>query len=144
MCVLALCYSMAKANKTRNAKSMTESAFWGFLRSGLRRQFRFWKPMLEAKAAVRRPYVGPNKRQKYELQCNHCKKWFIEKNTQIDHIIPVGTLLCWEDVVPFLQKLIPEDSKSFQVLCLECHIKKTNKEREDRKVNNDSTASESI
>lgn len=114
---------------------MSEAAFWGFLRSGLRRMFRFWKPMLAAKAAVRRPYVGPNKRQKFELQCNHCKKWFIEKQTQIDHIIPVGQLLCWEDVLPFLQNLIPEDPKRFQILCLKCHQIKTNNERENRKQN---------
>lgn len=122
------------AEKTRNGNTMTESAFWGAMRAGFRRQFRFWKPMLIAKAAVRRPYVGPNKRQKFELQCNHCKNWFIEKQTQIDHVIPTGSLLCWEDVTPFLQRLLPEDPKAFQILCLECHTKKTNKEREDRKT----------
>ncbi len=126
-----------KVIKTRNAGTLTESAFWGFLRSGLRRQFRYWKPMLAAKAAARRPYVGPNKRQKFELQCNHCKGWFIERQTQMDHVIPTGSLLGWDDLVPFLKRLIPEDVKSFQILCLDCHIKKTNKEREDRKEKND-------
>ena len=119
--------------KTRNAGTMTESAFWGFLRSRLRRQFRYWKPMMAAKQAARRPYNGPNKRQKFEFQCNHCKEWHADKNVQIDHINPTGSLLSWEDVTPFLQRLIPEDIKSFQVLCKPCHTKKTNDEREGRK-----------
>lgn len=115
--------------KTRNLNSLTESQFWGFLRSGLRRQFRYWKPMLEAKRLVKRPYTGTNKRQKFEYQCNHCKNWFKESDTQIDHIDPVGSLLAWEDVLPFLKKLIPEDPAAFQVLCKPCHQQKTNTER---------------
>ena len=69
------------------------------------------------------------KKQKFEYQCNHCKDWFKDANVQIDHIIPVGSLLDWDDVVPFLKKLIPEDAAAFQVLCKECHQVKTNKER---------------
>jgi len=120
--------------KPYNGGTMTEAAFWGMLRSGLRRQFRYWKPIIAAKKAAQRPYVGPNKRQKFEYQCNHCKKWFIEKNTQVDHVIPTGSLLSWEDVVPFIQRLIPEDIKSYQVLCRDCHLKKTNAERADRNI----------
>ena len=120
---------MKKAAKTRNLNTLTESQFWSFLRSGLRRQFRYWKPMLEAKKLVKRNYKGTNKKQKFEYQCNHCKDWFKDANVQIDHIIPVGSLLDWDDVVPFLKKLIPEDAAAFQVLCKECHQVKTNKER---------------
>ena len=123
---------MKKTPKTRNLNSLTESQFWGLLRSGLRRQFRFWKPLMEAKRLAKRPYTGDNKKQKFEYQCNHCKNWFKDSETQIDHVIPTGSLLSWDDVVPFLQKLIPEDVSSFQVLCKECHQTKTNKEREER------------
>jgi hypothetical protein len=91
--------------------------------------------MLTAKQEARREYVGPNKRHKFESQCNQCQKWFPDKKIQIDHVIPVGSLLCWDDVTPFLKNLIPEDIKRFQVLCLDCHQIKTNKEREDRKPN---------
>jgi 5-methylcytosine-specific restriction endonuclease McrA len=87
---------------------------------------------MEAKRLAKRPYTGDNKKQKFEYQCNHCKNWFKDSETQIDHVIPTGSLLSWDDVVPFLQKLIPEDVSSFQVLCKECHQTKTNKEREER------------
>lgn len=131
---LYLCYTacMKKANKTRNLNTLTESQFWGFLRSGLRRQFRYWKPMLEAKKLAKRAYKGDNKRQKFEYQCNHCKQWFKDKDIQIDHTIPVGSLLSWQDLAPFVQRLIPEDPASFQVLCKPCHQVKTNTERENK------------
>ena len=128
---------MKKAEKTRNLNTLTESQFWGMLRSGLRRQFRYWKPIQEAKKAAKRKYVGDNKRQKFEYQCNCCKNWFKEKDTQVDHTVPVGSLLCWEDVVPFIQRLIPEDVGSFQVLCKPCHQAKTNRERNPDKIDPD-------
>lgn len=85
-----------------------------------------------AKQLVKRAYKGDNKRQKFEYQCNHCKNWFKDSEVQIDHIIPVGSLLSWDDVTPFLKKLIPEDPNAFQVLCKDCHQVKTDKEREAR------------
>ena len=97
------------------------------VRSGLRRQFRYWKPLMVAKTEARRKYKGPNKRMKWEYKCAKCKQWFPEKNTQIDHIIPVGSLKCKEDLAGFIERLTPE--KGFQLLCKECHQKKTNKER---------------
>ena len=55
--------------KTRNAGTMTESAFWSFIRSALRQKSRWWKPITQAKLQARRPYKGPNKRQKFEYLC---------------------------------------------------------------------------
>lgn len=78
---------------------------------------------------ARRPYEGPEKRQKWEYQCNHCKQWFKDKDVQIDHIIPVGSLKCSEDIAGFLERLTPEDVNAFQCLCKECHAVKTAKER---------------
>src|SRR6056297_3398606 len=119
-----------KKDKPRNNGTMTESAYWGMVRSGLRRTFRFWKPMLEAKNKAKRKYKGKNKRQKWEYQCNKCKKWFKGVEVQIDHISPVGSLTCKEDLASFIERLTPE--KGFQVLCKECHKIKTNKERKNK------------
>jgi len=116
-----------RAIKTRNNGTMTESAYWGFVRSGLRRQFRWWKPMMEAKNKAKRKYVGKNKRQKWEYKCAMCNKWYIGKETSVDHIIPVGTLKCSDDLPGFLERLTVE--KGYQVLCKSCHQIKTNKER---------------
>jgi len=113
--------------KVRNNKTLTESGYWGLVRSTLRRGFRFWKPMMIVKQENRRKYVGLNKRQKWEYQCNVCKGWFKDKEIQVDHIIPVGSLKCSEDLARFLERLTPE--QGFQVLCKEDHKKKTLKER---------------
>lgn len=114
--------------KPRNAGSMTESAFWGFIRSALRQKSRWWKPISLCKQKARRNYKGPNKRQKYEYQCNYCKKWFADKNINVDHIIPAGTLTCANDLPGFVERLFVEVD-GLQVLCSGCHNIKTQKEK---------------
>ncbi len=113
--------------RTRNAATMTEAGYWGAVRSHLRRGFRYWKPIMKAKMAARRPYKGTNKRQKWESQCAHCKEWFKEKDVQVDHRIPVGSLRCPEDLAGFLERLTAEEG--YDVLCKPCHQVKTNEER---------------
>jgi hypothetical protein len=104
------------------------------MRSSFRRSYRFWKPLVAAKLAARRPHekTGPKDRQKWDYQCKACRGWFSDKVVQVDHVEPCGSLRNWDDVVPFLQRLIPEDSGAFQVLCDSCHQAKTNAEREQR------------
>lgn len=110
--------------KPRNAGTMSEAAFWSFIRSALRQKSRWWKPVTIVKLKARRPYHGPNKRQKYEYQCNHCKRWFQEKMISVDHIEAVGTLNCARDLPAFVERLFIE-VPGLQVLCDECHGKKT-------------------
>jgi len=119
------------APKTRNNGTMTESAFWSFIRSGLRQKSRWWKPITQCKLNAKRTYKGPNKRQKFEYQCNSCKKWFAEKNINVDHIDPAGSLNCANDLPGFVERLFVE-VEGLQVLCSICHDKKTAKERENR------------
>lgn len=121
--------------RTRNGGTWTESQYWSAIRSALRAKFKWWKPMRAAKDKARRPYKGKNKRQKWEYQCASCKKWYTSKDTQIDHIIPCGSLKCYEDIVPFIQRMTVEDEDAFQVLCKPCHQKKTTREKEERKKN---------
>jgi len=113
--------------KTRNAKTMTEAAYWGMIRSGLRRTFRYWKPIMECKKESRVPYLGDNKRQKWVYQCNACHKWFKEKEIQVDHIIPAGSLKCHEDLPGFVERLSSETG--YQILCKPCHKEKTKAEK---------------
>ncbi len=113
--------------KTRNAKTLTEAGYWGAVRSHLRRGFRYWRPATNTKQAAKRPYKGANKRQRWEYKCKSCKKYYADKNVQIDHIIPVGSLKCSEDLAGFLERLTPEEG--FQILCKDCHQIKTNAER---------------
>lgn len=117
-----------KVARTRNNGTMTESAFWSFIRSGLRQKSRWWKPIMQAKMEARRPYKGPNKRQKFEYLCAHCDKWFPEKKINIDHIRPAGSLNCAQDLPGFVERLFCEVD-NLQVLCSGCHNVKTQNEK---------------
>ena len=123
----------ARVPKTRNAETWTEAKYWGMLRSALRRAFRYWKPITDCKIESRRPNEGDNKRQKWEYQCNHCDDWFADKEVQVDHIIPVGSLRSSDDLKGFIERLTPEEG--FQTLCKPCHKIKTDAENEARKKN---------
>lgn len=124
----------SRVPKTRNGETMTESAYWSFIRSGLRQKSRWWKPISDAKLLARRPYQGANKRRKYEYQCNQCKKWFAEKEINVDHIIPAGTLTCSTDLPGFVDRLFVE-IEGLQVLCETCHNVKTQLEKPKKKTN---------
>jgi len=121
-----------KVIRTRNAGTMTESAFWSFIRSALRQKSRWWKPILQCKLEARRPYKGPNKRQKYEYLCNSCGRWYPDKKINVDHIQPVGPLNCSQDLPGFVERLFCE-VHNLQILCSTCHDNKTKLESEDRK-----------
>ena len=117
------------APKTRNAGTMSESAFWTFIRSALRQKSRWWKPITECKMKSRRAYKGPNKRQKFEYQCNTCKKWFADKEISVDHIVGAGSLNCSADLAGFVDRLFCEQD-NLQVLCETCHNTKTQLEKQ--------------
>jgi hypothetical protein len=115
--------------RPRNGGTWTEAQFYSSVRSALRRRFMYWVPLRTAKLAARRPYVGPNKLQKWELQCSACNGWFKDKDVQVDHIEEVGSLRCYEDLPDFLRRLVPEDPKAFRVLCKGCHNTRTQESR---------------
>jgi hypothetical protein len=129
---------MAKAKKERkivekpfNSGTMTNSAFWSFIRSALRRKTMYWKPITECKLNARRPYKGENKRQKYEYQCNECKEWFKGDDVAVDHIIGAGELNNYDDLPGFVKRLFCE-VQGLQVLCQCCHDIKTKEEKVKR------------
>ncbi len=122
-----------KVIKTRNAGTMSESAFWAFIRSALRQKSRWWKPITQCKQNAKRPYKGVNKRQKFEYQCNKCKKWFPDKQINIDHILPAGELNKANDLPGFVERLFVEEY-GLQCLCTNCHNEKTKQEKEQLKI----------
>lgn len=117
-----------KIAKPRNAGTMTESAFWGMIRSTLRRRSMYWKPIALARKRAERKYTGPNKRQKFEYLCSKCESWFPGKEIEVDHLIPAGTLTCASDLEGFVSRLFCEVD-GLRVLCKECHRKITNENK---------------
>lgn len=106
----------------------TEARFFGFIRSNLRNASRKWQPMRDAFEDAKRPYTGPNKRQKWEYQCADCEEWFKRTEVQADHIVPCGPLKCWEDLEPFTRRLFVE-KEGFRILCKGCHKIRTDQGR---------------
>jgi hypothetical protein len=115
--------------KPRNGGTMTEAQFFGRIRALLRNGFRYWKPMQLALKAASRPSQNANKRLRNEYMCNACKNWFPRANVEIDHIIECGSLKTYQDIVPFIQRLTPENINAFQILCKPCHMAKTIKNK---------------
>ncbi len=113
-----------KVLKVRNNGTMTESAFWSFIRSALRQKSRWFKPISEAKRLARRKYRGPNHRQKWEYQCAECKNWFSDKEIAVDHKQAAGRLSCANDLPGFVERLFCE-VEGLQILCHQHHDIKT-------------------
>ena len=118
----------SRVPKTRNHRSMTEAAFWGWIRSTLRKASMRWKPRSEALKAGRRPYTGDDKRTRWEYKCTLCNKWYKAKAVQVDHIEPVGSLTKASDLPRFVEGLFCEVD-NLRVLCRVCHQAITNLSR---------------
>lgn len=127
---------MARQIKSRVAKpyaggEFSEARFWQFLRSGLRQMSRRWPPVTrQVWNESRRPYVGPNKRQKFEHQCSSCLKWFKRADMEADHIVPCGSLKSWDDLIGFTQRLLCE-VEGVRRLCNRCHQARTNRKGDE-------------
>lgn len=107
--------------RTRAGGAWTEASFFSFLRSGLRRMSQRWPPLVRlALNAVRRPYVGPSKLQKWEYQCAVCSGWFKRTQVEVDHIEPCGSLQSFDDLRQFTERLFCETDK-LRVVCNGCH-----------------------
>lgn len=102
--------------------------FWSFVRSGLRAKWSRWPPKFEVLKNAQRPYKGPNTRQKYEYQCSECKQWHIQKDVEVDHITPAGSLNDWSQLAGFCERLFVGVGK-LRVLCKVCHKAITQKEK---------------
>lgn len=120
--------------RTRNAGTLTESQYWGKIRSALRNAFRYWKPMTLALEKASRPSKSANKRIKKEYQCAECKEWFKRADVQIDHIIPCGSLRNFNDIPAFIENLTIENPKAYQILCKPHHLIKTKEEKLAKKL----------
>lgn len=112
--------------------TMTSSVFFSFIRSALRQKSRFFKSISNCRLKNRIPYKGPNKRRKWTYICEECKGEFDSKEVQVHHLIPVGTLTCFNDLPAFVENLFCNSDK-LKLVCSKCHDKH-HEELENKKI----------
>lgn len=110
----------------------SNSQFWSFVRSGLRAKWSRY-PVKFAVLAKAKRKAEDNPRAKWEYQCAVCKGWFIQKNVEIDHTIPCGTLRSYEDLAPFVERLFCGE-EHLRCVCKPCHKIITKEERDESRV----------
>ena len=106
--------------RTRNGGTWTEAAYWGRLRSALRKAFQWWKPAQDALKAAK---VGGG------YLCAGCKRVYPRKQVQIDHRHPCESLTQLDHLPQFVARLTCEGADNFQTLCVSCHASKSAVER---------------
>lgn len=112
---------MPKQKKTSSNKAATDcnwttSRYFSFIRSNIRRAWMKFPNNINTKKDAQRPNQSSNKRLKYEYQCSECKNWYQGKHTQVDHIIPCGSLKSYEDLPRFVSTLFCS-KENLRVLC---------------------------
>ncbi len=98
----------SKVDKPFNNGTMSNAAFFGWLRSRLRKMSIAWKPIQIVKKAAKIPYKGPNKRRRFSYVCSNCGNAVSDKECAVHHIIPAGSLKSFEDLPGFCERLFVE------------------------------------
>jgi len=111
------------------------------IRSSIRRVYSRSPDVIAAKNAVRRESIWykkdgtPAKKPRVEYQCAECAKWYMGKNIQVDHRVPViDPELGFQTWDIFVDRVFcpPEN---LDVLCKPCHKAKTDEEKHIRAIN---------
>lgn len=118
--------------KPYNGGKWTEARMRSFVTSALRRAS--WPVKYECK---RNAFVGmgvnPATGRKCQMfRCSSCRGSFPAKQVQVDHIMPIVPMDGHDSWDKFIERLFCEDN-GLQVLCGECHSKKTTIENAERK-----------
>lgn len=108
----------------------SDSRYWSFIRSALRRAWSKYPVRFQVLQEVRKPYEGDDKRTKWVYPCADCKQWFKTKEVEVDHIESAGSLKSYEDLAGFCKRLFCEKD-NLRVLCKSCHKKRTQEERKN-------------
>lgn len=87
----------------------TEAQFWTYLRGCIRRGLWEKSPIkLDFKNKnCSKPPEGYTGRAKSGAYCALSKKWEGKSKLEVDHVEGNVSLGCWEDVLPFIQHMVP-------------------------------------
>lgn len=116
-------------SKPRNGGQWTEARYRGFIRSALRKAWTRWGPNHEAKRAARIErgvyLCAGHGRDPHPTTASVKVDGKRKNNVFTDHIEPIGTHRTWDETI---ERMFCE-AENLQVLCLECHSKKSSAER---------------
>lgn len=108
----------------------TEAEWWTYLRGGLRRGLWEKSPIKFSykNANCSKPPEGYTGRAKTGAECALSGEWTGKSKLEVDHCEGHMSLLCWEDVLPFILHLVPPKG-SLQLVDKEMHKIKSYSER---------------
>ena len=112
--------------RTRAGGKWTEARYWAFIRSTLRHAWMKYPVKHDYKTRVRSEVEG--QKHRFEYPCEECGGEFPDKEVQVDHIKPAGSLNNAKDLPGFVTRLFCEED-NLQILCSDCHKKKTAEDR---------------
>ena len=116
----------------KNSIWKTKPAYFSWLRGGLRRMWARHPLSIKFKNSQCRPARPSDKlgaRVKFAGKCARCEKWHAKSKLEVDHMEPAGSLQDWNDVGPFVQRLLGCSSASLRLVCKPCHKVITHAER---------------
>lgn len=100
-----------------------KTAYFQWLRGALRRIWNKSPLKINFLKEHRKRIPNPNPKGKTTTiwggDCEICGKTFRQNMLQVDHIVPAGKLSDWNDVTPFIQRLLATDN--LRLLCKNCH-----------------------
>lgn len=131
---------MGKRGIINPVYGMTEAAFFGKIRSILRKEWRHSQPYKDAIKRAKKPYMGAGRR-KFSVACEQCGVEYAMKERievesavkgkmkevlayNIDHKVDAGSLKSFDDLSGFAERLFCSID-DLQILCYHCHKKKT-------------------
>lgn len=116
--------------RTRAGGTWTEAQFFNWIRGALRRAATRWPVKFHVLNEAK--YVVEGQRHRFEYECAGCGEGFKGSDVEVDHVVPAGSLLSFDDIPAFVERLFCE-ADGLQVLCKGCHRAKTNAEKDARK-----------
>jgi len=121
----------------------SKSAYFSWIRGQIRRGLWSRNPI---KNYIKRQASKPaprGSRAKKVIQCEFCKVDHAQSKIEVDHIIPAGSLKDWEDVGPFMERML-HPSGGYRLLCKPCHKTHTYAEKHDLSFNEAAAHKEAI
>lgn len=114
----------------------TKSAYWSFIRGGLRRGLWMRNPVkVEFKTKNRVRMINPNEKtatrfpEIWACPCHLCGGVFPQNEVEVDHKVGHHSLTCEEDLINFFESIAFVTESELQLVCKPCHKIKSYAER---------------